>query len=385
MTEMLYEKIKKLPLPEWFKEHDFFKSNHTIKKAFPYFGLPNMQEEIEVPLNAEAVKAAAYELSLSISGEIDRLCVRLSEKNRLLMNEISYHLRRSITVIENNKASIKIHQDLKFDDKIIFKKNQSLFKAYGYVKDIFDEEKISLARLEDFHYFKQFSQLNGGGKLNICFHSDGLDGLWELATISMRGIKSCQSWENPQSRGLIGSVTNRFVGVVSIISKNKKTDYGYEHLSRALVRVCSDKDGKIVLFMDCPYGPQGNTHAPIIYNWLSKKSKIPVVRSFGGLQHFYDRYTEKFLSNYESTYMDNKIPFKQMKKAPGLRDVFNEIYIKNPKIDRIAGSLFSVNHLPNQKIKTHMYKSLIKSKNYFNADEFKNLKKDIVKYFTNNM
>jgi len=104
-----------------------------------------------------------------------------------------------------------------------------------------------------------------GKKTYIGFSSSGATGLWDIATMSMRGVCSCMHWDNAHSRHLIGSITDPFLGIV-YITDNEKTPYGISFRRRALVRfVYSPANEDYRLLIERPYLDTGNTD-PFVYH-----------------------------------------------------------------------------------------------------------------------
>lgn len=102
-------------------------------------------------------------------------------------------------------------------------------------------------------------------KAFVGFSSQGMQGVWDIATMSMRGICSCMHWENEHSIHLVGSVADPFLGIV-YITDNDKTPYGTRFKWRSLVRfVYSISDKKYQLLLERVYKDTGNT-IPTVYN-----------------------------------------------------------------------------------------------------------------------
>lgn len=102
-------------------------------------------------------------------------------------------------------------------------------------------------------------------KIYIGFSSSGALGLWDIATMSMRGVCSCMHWENSHSRHLIGSVTDPFLGIV-YITDNENTPYGISFRRRALVRFVYDfRQKQYKLLIERVYIDTGNQN-PLVYN-----------------------------------------------------------------------------------------------------------------------
>lgn len=83
------------------------------------------------------------------------------------------------------------------------------------------------------------------GKSNkrIVFTGSGERALWDIATMSMRGIRSCQSWDHRYSKALIGSMVDPYVGII-YITNGKKTKLGKTMDHRAVVRFVVDVSTK---------------------------------------------------------------------------------------------------------------------------------------------
>ena len=77
-------------------------------------------------------------------------------------------------------------------------------------------------------------------KLKIVFSADGADGAWDIATMSMRGVKSCQSWDGEYKHCTIGSVIDPFVGIIYLTSGAKFSDKGSRMIRRCVVRFVID-------------------------------------------------------------------------------------------------------------------------------------------------
>jgi hypothetical protein len=89
----------------------------------------------------------------------------------------------------------------------------------------------------------------------IYFSSEGMQGAWDIATMSMRGIKSCMRWSHGNALSLIGSIIDPCCGIV-YVSDGKRTKYGSKMLIRSVVRlIVRDYDKKPSLFIEEQYAP----------------------------------------------------------------------------------------------------------------------------------
>jgi hypothetical protein len=130
-------------------------------------------------------------------------------------------------------------------------------------------------------------------KRSIVFSSEGNKALWDIATMSMRGISSCQRWGSGHSPHLIGSMIDPCLGIIYITS-GKDTKYGKRMTKRALVRfVISRNTKKPVLLLERVYPDDRNTHIhdyeenlstmKLFIDFLEKKTKhkIPIISVAG--------------------------------------------------------------------------------------------------------
>jgi hypothetical protein len=87
------------------------------------------------------------------------------------------------------------------------------------------------------------------------FSSDGKEGAWDIGTMSMRGIRSCQSWNDGEySHCTIGSVIDPFVGIIYLTSGAKYNEYGSKMIRRCIVRfVINSKTNSPYLLLDNMY------------------------------------------------------------------------------------------------------------------------------------
>lgn len=124
----------------------------------------------------------------------------------------------------------------------------------------------------------------------IVFSSSGKDGLWDKATMSMRGISSCQAWSGSYRRRLIGTMIDPYAGIIySLTGKDTKKGMGMKQ--RAIVRFVLPNTGskkKPAIFIERVYfnynehcNPQGmNIFAAFIRAKVGKKYDV-VTQSYG--------------------------------------------------------------------------------------------------------
>ena len=124
----------------------------------------------------------------------------------------------------------------------------------------------------------------------IVFTSDGLTGLWDLATMSMRGATSCMHWSNHHHSHLVGSIVDPCCGIV-YITDGSITERGLAIKERSLVRLLINEDKIFICTAESTYKDTGNKDPynykdrnvdyhiteKVIVNFLKTKSTIPVL------------------------------------------------------------------------------------------------------------
>lgn len=333
--------VENTKYPDYIRNHAVFQKLNKINKIFPSIGLPNTQEECDY-INTADVRIDAQNLLLSdIRNGIYRILQIYNVPSYLsnLANEVYGTISRdyaSMIIEDQGRITLKFIRDIGvIDNKSFIKAGESVFKAYNKLAEkALADAKITLTNLESMPYFKLFSTSNipAGKKLKIVFSSTGKEGLWDIATISMRGISSCQTWGSTQSRGLIGSMSSKYVGVIYLTSGDKFNEHGSKMIRRALVRFCINKNTKKPgLLVDRIYHSDDATIRTLFRDFLKKKTNFPVIfpgEPEWGLYELPPDSSWKvapFQAN-EYTYMDNKIPWVPVsKKEKDLNPYWNRI------------------------------------------------------------
>lgn len=271
--------LKDKKYPKWFSEHKIFKEITNVRKVFPAIGLPNSEEEIDLD-NAGPAQEAAKQLVKSIhntlnyrqeslkkyiSSRPEMGDTRKANGNRILflLNAVGALMSKRSSFIgdHNGRITIKLPENVSEDKDVVFRKEQSLFRVYNKINEMLIENKFAkLIRLEDTQEFKTFSSENvPNSKFKIAFSSDGDVGAWDIATMSMRGIKSCQSWDGEYKHCVIGSVVDPFVGIIYLTSGNKFSVHGTRMIRRCIVRFVVDgSNNKPCILLDHMY-PNNDT------------------------------------------------------------------------------------------------------------------------------
>lgn len=152
-----------------------------------------------------------------------------------------------------------------------FIRNNKALQKYGKQEKIFP--KIGLVNDEQGIRKGHFK----GCK--IVFSGSGNRGLWDIATMSERGIESCQSWNGGASGRLIGSMLDPYCGIIYIAGKNGQMK------RRAVVRfVINNTTGKPAVMLEPVYhaghywSNRGSDNKGMFKAFLKKRlgRKIPV-------------------------------------------------------------------------------------------------------------
>jgi hypothetical protein len=253
--------------PSFITGHNLFKNFKEVKKVFPEIGLPNSEKEIEVDNTKEAQDAAKALLAGIQNALNERLRtinkyadkksdmgakrkVKL-ENSKELLTEVKNQLSKSAKnfVISNNgRITLNLPNDIiSKDKKVVFKSGEGLFRVYNKLNETLREGHfLAMDKLENFHEFKEFSTKNVPSlKYKIRFSSDGAEGLWDIATMSMRGISSCQTWGTGNSSHIVGSMVDPFTAIIYLTSGGKFNEHGSKMIRRCIVRFVVDEKKKI--------------------------------------------------------------------------------------------------------------------------------------------
>lgn len=351
--------IKNGKYPLFLKEHSFFnQSNFDLNnKIFPKIGLPNTVEDCSY-FDDSSLLNLAYKLCLDMSIWLKSYIPYVSDDDKKLIDVIILQLTPPnktypcVSIKDAGGVEIKLDSSICVNNKMIYKKGKSVIKIYNdlYLKY---KDHFNFYKIEDFDSFRDFSKNNLNTKnFKIVFSSTGEDGYWDIATISMRGIKSCQSWNQPQSRALISSMTSKFTGVIYITSPNSGDEYGSKMIRRAVVRYAiGKKDKKPALILDNIYPSNDLKTCDMFYEFLHKKTNLPVIINAYGIAgsngkpyclnrgDYYvpqENTWKKFpLSNGEHFYMDAPIQIGKIshqKDLSTIEDIDYRIYDINDTI-----------------------------------------------------
>lgn len=320
------EILEAKPFPPFIKDHPIMKEFTEIKKVFPSIGLKNSSEKYSSVIRDEIATPLFQDMSRLLTKRSTNLSKflekKISDKRKengknivdAMVKINSFLLNKSKELIkhqDNGKISLCLSETISFGD-LTFKKGESLFRVYNKLGTSIKENKFAkLQELDNLQTFKNFSAENiPNDSKEIVFSSDGIEGAWDLATISMRGITSCQSWNGQYHNCLVGTILDPFVGVIYLTEKDKKfNDHGSKMIRRSMVRFIIDKvSKKPIIYIDHMYPQYDKSVSEAFIAFI--KAKVN------------NKFEVKYLGDY---YSGSRDPFNQ-----------NNYYIpSSPIIDRL--------------------------------------------------
>ena len=259
----------KKDFPSFITKHPIFKTVKTIKKIFPDIGLPNCEKIVTID-NTKQIKENAEYLIKDLSYRLSNH-VYSPYRDQKLLDDLKQTLKTSI-ITKDGKISLNLSKEvLDKNGKVAFKKGEGVFKVYNKVRR---DYSAYLSPLESINQFKVFSSVNiPNTEHTIRFSSDGAEGLWDIATMSMRGISSCQSWGKEYCQRLIGSLVDPFTGIIYLTS-GAKTEYGSKMLRRCVVRfVVNKRNKRPSLFVEKMYPDHNQAVMDQFIEFLKEKTK----------------------------------------------------------------------------------------------------------------
>lgn len=264
MRTSIKDVFRDRPYPRWITGHAIFEKERTIQKVFPSIGLPNCTDNQMVD-NSDAARRSAASLLTTIQSNLLTRVERLSgfgsasqkigKARRTELTNISELLgnvaaliganKEACTVVSGTKITLKLPADVCLTGKAkpTFRAEQGILRVYGQLNDMLARQKFArMPAIDQQDSFKQFSVDNMPARAyQIRFSSSGPDGVWDIATMSQRGIKTCQSWDEGQYKHcVIGSMIDPFVGIIYLTDGKSGPKYGCQMLKRCIVRYVVD-------------------------------------------------------------------------------------------------------------------------------------------------
>jgi hypothetical protein len=340
MSNLIKDIFATKNFPPFVLSHRGFSNKEKIEKIFPDIGLDNCEKSIEID-NEQGAKVAAKTLKTALRYRVDDKLRKLRAYKEFyglqktqdqynycidVLKNTSNVLRKPTadTVVSNaDKVAIKLSEDVVVGDKSIFRKGESALKAYNKLSTILDKNGfISLDNIDDLPEFKTFSTQNVPKlKYTIKFSSVGAEGAWDIATMSMRGITSCQTWSSGNSSAIVGSMLDPFTGIIYLSSK-EETPYGSKMIRRCIVRFAMNSTTNTpVILLERMYPSSDRSIVKEFMDFLKEKvgDKYEIFYSDYGASasSIYVPLSETLekLSQYEMPYRDSGITYKKEEKT----------------------------------------------------------------------
>ena len=343
-TELFTDKAV---VPQFIKDHKLFNAPVPVQKIFPSIGLPNFNEGVKIQKSmTEIRKENGYVLNLltvmhaNITAAVAIMETKMGamqflvsaekrEANRALVEKQDYWCSLAKEVVKscdptnkdvvqngielnNGLVELKLLNNIAntTNKKTIYGKGASLIGTYNKLRTSLMEVDIPMADIEQAEQFKIFCKENIPNKLfEVIFSSTGKDGAWDLLTMSMRGIRSCQRWQGEYPRCLAGSILSKFVGMIYITSgapaeshqaedtnSGKHSAFpslGTKMMRRCVVRYAVNADeNRACVVVDKMYPEFDKDILDIFMKALRSKTKLevlyaPELQSSNKLRHIY--------------------------------------------------------------------------------------------------
>ncbi len=224
--------------------------------------------------------------------------IRRGEKTLLaFLNQLETFVDTScIENLPDGRIKFILRQQVSFGDKPVGLVGENLPRVYGKAKKIVDEyfasigSDVRLRGLDNIPAIKIFNSRNiplNGGVMNVVFSATGQKGAWDIATMSMRGISSCQTWEvgkdpTEYNACVIGSVASNYVGIIYLTTGKDYEGMGPRMIKRCIVRFGVDmakpkKERVPVIILDAMHDSYSPGVAKVFVNALQKRTKFKVV------------------------------------------------------------------------------------------------------------
>jgi len=253
-------------LPDIIRDHKVFKENDKFEKVFPHIGLKNFKTPV--------AKMGGF--PPFIWKQIDILSKILKSENIDNKDPIVLNCLKNTFI--------------------------STFSVYAIFANVIPETFKSIKRFK---------------KCDVVFSSDGLEGIWDIATMSMRGTSSCMSWGSGKSKHLVGSIIDPCCGIIYLTDNEEKT-FGKNILDRAVVRYVITPALGEALFLEKIYSQttRDNAYAnslDFIFGLsLFKKTGLPVIVPEDELHSFIPLSSIVDCNMNVASYRDSGLKYKKI-------------------------------------------------------------------------
>lgn len=234
----------KKPFPTFIRYHRLIDApKNKIDKIFSKLGLSNCQENIDLKLNSivdpttliiDTIDAWNSEWA-NAQGNY-QLC-RLAHDTLLEQATVRHIFGELRTALIKKQTAIR-GKTLYLTTAITDQHDRSLVKCGTPIPPLLENllkrsKKFFKTKITAVDPYKINQELK---KVKLVFSAADEAGAWDLATMSMRGIKSCVRWEGQHATCLIGSLLDPGCGIL-YLTNGSKTPYGSKMLFRAIVRL----------------------------------------------------------------------------------------------------------------------------------------------------
>jgi hypothetical protein len=357
-TTLSTEVFKNKKAPEFIVGHPLFRQPVKIKKVFPSIGLHNFKQKVNIEkplfdlrkegsfvitllndmfniLNQLKTDVEAEAENLQFGGgfgdpdskskiaELGELCDYVIPELVKQTNPNEREVLSSTVRHSSNKIALKLFRNIVGkNEKVIYPQDKSLFQIFNKLKEQADKYGINMRNIDQLDSFKTFSKENIPNKeYSVVFSSNGEEGAWDLATMSMRGITSCQKWDGQHKQCLVGSILSKFVGVMYLTSgvdfEANGIKFGSKMLRRSLVRYVVDAiTNKPCIVIDKMYPEYDKDIAKVFIETLKSKTGLDVYYTTEITNELKVLYTPREelrgkIEQRERSYLDTPIKYEE--------------------------------------------------------------------------
>ena len=355
---LISELIESKQLPKWLSSNAVFKSLGSIEKVFPSIGLANMTEPCKIEGNfatsyaTTLLNAAKSELRQAFDELEAFKSHQLYENERMMLLSVISQVDDAFVdglkdFIVEKKGKIELQLPVAFTTEdatnalvAVSGKGVAFFDFYQGIRRVLSScFGIAIRDASKLASYKDFNASNFLiSDANIVFSSDGSEGLWDILTMSMRGIKSCVRWDGAHKLTLIGSMADPYTGIIYLTSE-KKEKLGTHMAKRCLVRFVIDgENDKPYLLIDRMYPTLDMDVLSAFKEFIERKTSNRFDIIYGPTMDE-ERRIRSYIPNREITsklneqtfsYRDTKLPIgKRPSKISERRDTNLKIKLHN--------------------------------------------------------
>lgn len=287
--------------PEWLRKHPEIAKRKRIEKAFSHFGISSFRDPARLDTSTERNDIAEKLLLniIDIFADVRNTLLEVITAPELTVDLLAKvnSLCDLITIItfQFNKSDLTLSRNAQ-SGKYVLLKNDTLFKAYSKITKWLHELQtafravkinidLTIPPIDTLPLAKEFHKINMPNKTYwVVFNADE-QGVWDVCTMSMRGISSCQKWDfemepdnSPGLQGaLVGSVLSKYIGVIYLTS-GRLMELGEKMLKRCVVRIVRHKHTKApYIVVDRMYDSFDPEVMKLFINSLQSRTSLKVL------------------------------------------------------------------------------------------------------------